>query len=90
MLRDLGLENMAISMWYQLLPGLRIVQERSLPGMDIEYFTFHRELESTNEDAMEEVANIVGKDPASEKSFESGIRESLDLLHGFWVGLEAN
>lgn len=85
-----GLENMAIPMWDQLLPGLRAVKERKLSGMDIEYFTFHRELESTHEDAMEEVSNIVGKDPASEKSFESGIRESLDLLHGFWVGLEAN
>lgn len=39
---------------------------------------------------MEEVTDIVGKDPASEGSFEGGIRESLDLLHGFWVGLEAN
>ena len=83
-----GLENMAIPMWDQLLPGLESVRDRRLPEMDIEYFTFHRELESTHEDAMEEVSNIVGKDPASEKSFESGIRESLDLLHGFWVGLE--
>jgi pyrroloquinoline-quinone synthase len=83
-----GLENMAIPMWDQLLPGLRIVRERRLPKMDIEYFTFHRELESQHEDAMEEVSDIVGKDPASEESFESGIREALDLLHGFWVGLE--
>jgi pyrroloquinoline-quinone synthase len=85
-----GLENMAIPMWDQLLPGLRVVRERRLPEMDIEYFTFHRELESQHEDAMEEVSAIVGKDPASEKSFESGIREALDLLHGFWVGLEEN
>ena len=85
-----GLENMAIPMWDQLLPGLNAVKERRLPEMDIEYFTFHRELESQHEDAMEEVSAIVGKDPASEKSFESGIREALDLLHGFWVGLEEN
>jgi pyrroloquinoline quinone (PQQ) biosynthesis protein C len=85
-----GLENMAIPMWDQLLPGLRAVRERRFPQMDIEYFTFHRELESQHEDAMEEVSDIVGRDPASEKSFESGIREALDLLHGFWVGLEAN
>lgn len=85
-----GLENMAIPMWDQLLPGLRIVKERKLKSMDVEYFTFHRELESTHEDAMEEVSGIVGKDPASEKSFESGIVEALDLLHGFWVGLEAS
>ena len=85
-----GLENMAIPMWDQLLPGPRAVKERRFPHMDIEYFTFHRELESQHEDAMEEVSDIVGKDPASEKSFESGIREALDLLHGFWVGLEEN
>lgn len=85
-----GLENMAIPMWDQLLPGLKIVKERRLPQMDIEYFTFHRELESQHEDAMEEVTEIVGKDPASVKSFESGVREALDLLHGFWVGLEEN
>lgn len=85
-----GLENMAIPMWDQLLPGLSIVRERNIPGMDVEYFTFHRELESTHEDAMEEVTNIVGKDPAAEESFESGIREALGLLHGFWVGLEEN
>jgi hypothetical protein len=36
---------------------------------------------------MEEVTNIVGTDKAAEKSFESGIREALDLLHGFWTGL---
>ena len=85
-----GLENMAIPMWDQLLPGLRVVKEKRLGGMDIEYFTFHREVESTHEDAMEEVSNIVGKDPASEESFEGGIREALDLLHGFWMGLEAS
>ena len=85
-----GLENMAIPMWDQLLPGLRAIKERRFPQMDIEYFTFHRELESRHEDAMEEVSAIVGRDPASEKSFESGIREALDLLHGFWVGLEEN
>ena len=85
-----GLENMAIPMWDQLLPGLRLAKEKRLPRMDIEYFDFHRELESTHEDAMEEVSSIVGRDPASEKSFESGIRESLDLLHGFWVGLAEN
>ena len=85
-----GLENMAIPMWDQLLPGLRIVKKRRLRAMDIEYFTFHRELESHHEDAMEEVTNILGKDPAVEKSFESGIRQALDLLHGFWVGLAEN
>lgn len=82
-----GLENMAIPMWDQLIPGLNSVKKSRLGRMDIEYFTFHRELESKHEDAMEEVTNIVGNDKAAEKSFESGIRESLELLHGFWMGL---
>ncbi|MDV3243981.1 MAG: iron-containing redox enzyme family protein [Nitrososphaerales archaeon] len=85
-----GLENMAIPMWDQLLPGLRSLKKERLPRMDIEYFTFHRELESQHEDAMEEVTNIVGHDPSAERSFESGIREALDLLHGFWIGLGGN
>jgi len=85
-----GLENMAIPMWDQLLPGLRLVKAGRIPPMDLEYFTFHRELESQHEEAMEEVTSIVGRDAAREKSFESGIREALDLLHGFWVGLEQN
>ena len=83
-----GLENMAIPMWDQLIPGLSLIKASRLPGMDIEYFTFHRELESQHEDAMEEVSKIVGTDPASELSFESGIREALDLLYGFWAGLD--
>jgi pyrroloquinoline quinone (PQQ) biosynthesis protein C len=85
-----GLENMAIPMWDQLLPGLNMVKRRRLAAMDIEYFTFHRELESQHEDAMEEVSNIVGNDKSAEKSFESGIREALDLLYGFWMGLGEN
>ena len=85
-----GLENMAIPMWDQLLPGLRIIKKTKHPQMDIEYFTFHRELESQHEDAMEEVSNLVGNDPVAEKSFESGMIEALDLLHGFWVGLGEN
>lgn len=82
-----GLENMAIPMWDQLLPGLRLVKQRRLHKMDIEYFTFHRELEGQHEDAMEEVSKKVGTDPSVERSFESGVRQALDLLHGFWEGL---
>jgi hypothetical protein len=81
---------MAIPMWDQLLPGLNNVKRQRLRGMDIEYFTLHRELESQHEDAMEEVSKIVGNDRSAEKSFESGIREALDLLHGFWIGLGEN
>ncbi len=85
-----GLENMAIPMWDQLIPGLRKIKSKKIPGMDIEYFTFHRELEGTHEDAMEEVTNIIGDDPAVARSFESGISEALDVLHGFWLGLAEN
>ncbi|MDV3277406.1 MAG: iron-containing redox enzyme family protein [Nitrososphaerales archaeon] len=85
-----GLENMAIPMWDQLIPGLSQIKKRKIPQMDMEYFTFHRELETQHEDAMEEVAEIVGNDPAVQKSFESGIREALGLLHGFWTGLAAS
>lgn len=85
-----GLENMAIPMWDQLLPGLRAVKKKHIPAMDMEYFTFHRELEVQHEDAMEEVTAIMGSNPAIEKSFESGIVEALELLHGFWSGLAEN
>jgi len=85
-----GLENMAIPMWDQLIPGLNSVKSARLGHMDIEYFTFHRELESEHEEAMEEVTSIVGNGKAAEKSFESGIREALELLHGFWMGLRDN
>ena len=85
-----GLENMAIPMWDQLIPGLRRIKSTKIPKMDIEYFTFHRELEGTHEDAMEEVTNIIRDDPAVARSFESGINEALSVLHGFWLGLAEN
>jgi len=85
-----GLENMAIPMWDQLIPGLRKIKSTKIPGMDLEYFTFHRELEGTHEDAMEEVTKIIGDDPAVAKSFESGINEALGVLHGFWLGIAEN
>ncbi len=85
-----GLENMAIPMWDQLIPGLNHVRKSRLTKMDIEYFTFHRELETQHEDAMEEVSNALDNDPAIQKSFKKGASESLDLLLGFWKGLAAN
>ncbi|MER3423861.1 MAG: iron-containing redox enzyme family protein, partial [Nitrospiraceae bacterium] len=48
-----GLENMAITMWDHLIPGLTKLRSERYPQMDMTYFTFHRELESTHEDAME-------------------------------------
>jgi pyrroloquinoline quinone (PQQ) biosynthesis protein C len=85
-----GLENMAIPMWDQLIPGLKHVKQTKMPKMDIEYFTFHRELESQHEEAMEEVSNGLDDDVAVQRSFKSGANEALDLLHRFWVGLERN
>jgi pyrroloquinoline-quinone synthase len=82
-----GLENMAIPMWDQLIPGLNRVKQESIPTMDIEYFTFHRELESMHEDAMEEVSTALGDDAAVHESFRKGANQALDLLLGFWQGL---
>src|SRR5947208_15579454 len=49
---SVGLENMAITMWDHLIPGLHILQSSRYPRMDMTYFTFHRDLESTHEEAM--------------------------------------
>src|SRR5580765_4913989 len=50
-----GLENMAVTMWEQLIPGLKSLKEqRNDKKMDINYFTFHRQLEQGHEDSMEE------------------------------------
>src|SRR5439155_25289356 len=48
-----GLENMGITMWDHLIPGLSRLRDERYPQMDITYFTFHCVLESTHEDAME-------------------------------------
>ncbi len=86
---SLGLENMAISMWDQLIPGLNILKKKSFPSMDLEYFTFHRELEEQHEDAMETALSLYEKDPSIQRSFRSGASKVLDVLEGFWMGLEA-
>ncbi len=81
---EFGLENMAIPMWDKLIPGLNIMKEKH-PGMDISYFTFHREIESKHEDA---TANIVGIHTDEEKNkFMEGARKILDLEEQFWLGL---
>src|SRR2546430_15932757 len=51
-----GLENMAITMWDHLIPGLKALQASRYPQMDMTYFTFHRDLEVTHEDAMKNAA----------------------------------
>ncbi len=82
---EFALENMAIPMWDKLLPGLKLMKEGSYKDMDMLYFTFHREIESQHEDAME---NIVGLHNDSEKNnFIEGARAILNLEENFWLGL---
>jgi pyrroloquinoline-quinone synthase len=91
-----GLENMAITMWDHLIPGLARLKSRRYPTMDMTYFTFHRDLEATHEDAMAKaVAALNG--PAAEgqnrlsdaerEEFRRGVQTVLDYLEGFWMGL---
>ena len=91
-----GLENMAITMWDHLIPGLKKLKKERYPGMDMTYFTFHRDLESTHEDAMEKAveamdgagASGTGKMSAQEReSFRAGCKAVLNYLEGFWLGL---
>jgi pyrroloquinoline-quinone synthase len=89
-----GLENMAITMWDHLIPGLTHLKTTRYPSMDITYFTFHRQLESTHEEAMEHaVAAVQGTNNADmsdqEKAdFLYGVNAVLGYLEGFWMGLE--
>lgn len=91
-----GLENMAITMWDQLIPGLRALKDSRYPELDMTYFTFHRDLEVTHEESMEKaVAAIEGLSTAKghltaeeRKDFHRGVKKVLDFLEGFWLGLE--
>jgi|SRR5689334_11556723 pyrroloquinoline-quinone synthase len=89
-----GLENMAITMWDHLIPGLTSLKAIRYPRMDITYFTFHRELESTHEKAMEHAVTAVegtsntGMSDADKEDFQDGVSAVLSYLEGFWVGLE--
>ena len=85
-----GLENMAIAMWDQLIPGLERIKDRSFPDMDYTYFGFHRELEASHEDAME--AAVTAHDHVGveeRRELRDGAGRVLDYLEGFWIGLEA-
>ncbi len=89
-----GLENMAISMWDQLIPGLMQLRAARHPCLDLTYFTFHRELEATHEEAMEHaVAAVEGaadggiSDP-ERQDFRMGVTAVLDYLEEFWMGLD--
>ncbi|OQW32915.1 MAG: hypothetical protein A4E19_06070 [Nitrospira sp. SG-bin1] len=89
-----GLENMAITMWDHLIPGLTHLKLTRYPQMDLAYFTFHRQLEGTHEEAMEQaVAAVQGTDEIGmseqdEADFRSGVNAVLSYLEGFWVGLD--
>ena len=89
-----GLENMAITMWDHLIPGLTYLKTTRYPHMDITYFTFHRQLESTHEEAMEHAVAAVqgttseGMSDQEKKDFRWGVNTVLGYLEGFWLGLE--
>ena len=89
-----GLENMAITMWDHLIPGLTRLKTTRYPQMDLTYFTFHRELERTHEEAMEHAVEAVegaaghGLTDREKEEFRSGIVAVLDYLEGFWMGLQ--
>ena len=90
-----GLENMAITMWDHLIPGLTHLKSTRYPSMDITYFTFHRQLESTHEEAMEHAVNAVqgstnaGMSDREKEDFRYGVNAVLGFLEGFWMGLES-
>ncbi len=92
-----GLENMAITMWDHLIPGLMELRKTRYPGMDLTYFTLHRQLEATHEDAMEHAVAAVegtsgtsggGMSEQEKEDFRCGVKAVLDYLEGFWMGLE--
>ncbi len=91
-----GLENMAITMWDHLIPGLQSLRQKRIPDLDICYFTFHRELESDHEEAMVHAVEALEEHSSSDGSltrreredFHGGVKQVLDYLEGFWLGLE--
>src|SRR5262252_3021715 len=89
-----GLENMAITMWDHLIPGLTSLKSSRHPRMDITYFTFHRQLESTHEEAMAHAVKAVqgssnaGMSDREKEDFRCGVSTVLGFLEGFWMGLE--
>lgn len=90
-----GLENMAITMWDHLIPGLLHLRASRYPSLDITYFTFHRQLEASHEEAMKNaVAALDGEEglgrlsPREREDFHRGMVAVLDYLEGFWLGLD--
>jgi pyrroloquinoline quinone (PQQ) biosynthesis protein C len=94
-----GLENMAITMWEHLIPGLTCLRTNRYPQMDMTYFTFHLQLESTHEEAMEKAVSAIdgtsgtgppGMSAHEREDFHHGVKAVLDFLEGFWMGLDRN
>ena len=92
-----GLENMAITMWDHLIPGLQVLRSARYPDMDLTYFTFHRKLESSHEEAMAHAVAAIegtggkgqtGLSAGEREDFRRGVREVLNYLEGFWLGLD--
>ncbi len=89
-----GLENMAITMWDHLIPGLMHLKATRHPQMDLTYFTFHRQLESTHEAAMEHAVAAIqgssgsGMSEQEKNDFRYGVNAVLGFLERFWIGLE--
>ncbi len=92
-----GLENMANTMWDHLIPGLTLLRAKRYPRMDMTYFTFHRQLESEHEKAMEQAMEAIegtssvsnaGMSETDRRDFRVGVNAVLEYLEGFWMGLE--
>jgi len=90
-----GLENMAITMWDHLIPGLVALRASRYPSMDMTYFTFHRELEQSHEEAMKNAvqavdggAGLATLSPQEREDFRQGMLAVLNYLEAFWMGLE--
>ena len=90
-----GLENMAITMWDHLIPGLISLRTSRFPSMDMTYFTFHRELEQSHEEAMKNAVQAVDGSgglarlsPQEQDDFREGMVAVLNYLEAFWMGLE--
>ncbi len=83
-----GLEHMAISMWDLLIPGIMNLKKTvpEFKQMNTVYWTFHRALEEQHEEAMMRALDDVPAE--AEASLQKGCSEVLDLLEGFWMGLE--
>ncbi|MGP6294091.1 TenA family transcriptional regulator [Caldiplasma sukawensis] len=86
---EFGLENMAIPMWDKILSGFRefFKKHPEFSKADIEYFTFHRELESHHEEAMEDVLGTHKKEKEAREAFFRGADGILNLEEKFWLGL---